>query len=297
MVVQVRYVVFFAIIAVLLNGDCCLHAQEKSDTVSFGAFRNATAFAVDPQGNFYVIDDGTSQLIKMSSDGAVVRSIGGYGWTQPTFDRPRDIVAPNGLDIYIADYGNHRIVRYDRNLNFVSSLPPNSDERAEREFGYPQGVALSLFGDMFIADGENRRVVKYVRNSLERTFGGVEGGKGQLHAPKRVRVSDQNRVYVQDDNVIIVYDIFGNYVTTIGERFFINLINFSVDHDTLYILDSASVYRYMPQGKLDAVDVSRALTNMEKVENAVDIAVERGRLFMLTPHAIVAQPVKVKSDE
>src|SRR5881394_4402970 len=110
-----------------MGGDFCFSQAARSDSAgSVAPTVNATAFAIDPQGNRYVLDAVQNVVVKLNPTGVAVRSVGGYGWSDLTFDQPSDISVPNGLDVYIADYGNHRIVRYDHSLNFVSTIPPKS---------------------------------------------------------------------------------------------------------------------------------------------------------------------------
>ena len=82
---------------------------------------DAVAISSDPLGRLYVIDAENDQLLQLSSDGLLLRKIGGYGWSELSFDMPSDISTQNGLDVYVADYGNHRIQRYDQHLNYVST--------------------------------------------------------------------------------------------------------------------------------------------------------------------------------
>src|SRR5262245_35439924 len=133
------------LIAVLPGGDSVIAGTplRAAPDSSIGVFRNATCFALDAEGNFYVIDQGTSELLKLSPEGKLLVKVGGYGWSNPGFDHPSDIIAPNVLDVYVSDYGNHRIEKFDRTLNLVSTLPSETEESPERDFGYPGGVGVS----------------------------------------------------------------------------------------------------------------------------------------------------------
>ena len=238
-------VVRLGIIAALALGgdDRLVFSQQADGTIAIGTFKSAVALSVDPFGNMYVIDGGTSELLKYSADGRLLAKVGGYGWEQGTFDRPADVVTPNGLDVYVADYGNHRIQRFDRNLNFVSSYSTQQDEEQPIRFGYPQSVALSRFGSMFIADGENKRIVKLTPDgAVERVFGDIGSGAGKLSSPRKVRVSADDRAYVIDGNAVVVFDVFGNYIRRLGTGSFAGIRSLAVDQRTVYILDSCRAY-------------------------------------------------------
>jgi hypothetical protein len=77
---------------------------------------------VDVYGNILIVDTDRNTVRLFSSDTVLVREIGGSGWQNDQFDRPSGIWARNGIDVFVADYGNHRIQRFDRNLNYISTM-------------------------------------------------------------------------------------------------------------------------------------------------------------------------------
>ncbi len=276
------------IAALLLSGDFCLCQSPDADSAA--RFENATSIALDPGGDIYVLDGGKNMLIQLSAQQTGKRASGGYGWSDVAFDQPKDVVAPNGLDIYVADYGNHRIQRLDRNLNFVSAIPAAGNQ-TEPAFRYPMSVAVSRQGALFITDGENGRILKYVNNVLERTFGDVGGGAARLRQPSRVRISDKDIVYVQDRNLLVRYDYFGNYLSPFGPGALRKLIAFTLDHRKVYAVDSSAVYAFNSNGMLDwSLPLDSLMTSTEG-EAPVDIALSKDTLYLLTPHRLIAHPV------
>jgi len=264
------------------------------ETVRAGSFTSATRCSVDPSGYVYVLDAGTNELLKYTTAGKVVCSIGGYGWTTLTFDQPADLSSPNGLDVYVADYGNHRIQRFDRNLNFISSLYLRDDENPDLRFGYPHGVDMDRFGALYIVDGENLRIMKIdASNVVERVFGGDEAGKGRLHSPSRVRVGPDDLVYVQDGNSLVVFNVFGNFVRIIGDGLFRNLQTFTLDQNALYALDSCTVRVLNNKGEVTwSYDLLReGLVSRCEVK---DIAVLGKQLYILTSKEIIVQNLPEK---
>ena len=250
-------------------------------------FQRALACSVDPQGNAYVIDAGAGKLLKLSKDWEVLETVGGYGWTDQEFDHPADVLAPNGLDVYVADYGNHRIQRFDRNLNFISSFSTREDPDAAVRFGYPRGVAQSRFGSIFIADGENRRILKVnTSGEVELTFGDIGAGEGRLATPSRIRIGDDDHVYVQDGNRIVVFDIFGNYIGTRGEGMFRHLRSFTVFEGKVVSLDSCAIYSFDQGGAPEAVPLLDSQLAGPDLCEAVDIDMREDRLYLLAQHRL-----------
>jgi DNA-binding beta-propeller fold protein YncE len=289
--------VFFAlrVIFPLIFHSGFLAAQGTTGaTVRSGSFTSATRCSVDPSGYVYVLDAGTNELLKNTTAGKVVCSIGGYGWTTLTFDQPADLSSPNGLDVYVADYGNHRIQRFDRNLNFISSLYLRDDENPGLRFGYPRGVDMDRFGALYLVDGENIRILKFdATNAFERSFGGEEAGNGRLHSPSRLRVSVDDQVYVQDGNSLVVFNVFGNFVRTIGDGLFRNLQTFTVNESALYALDSCTVRVLNNKGEVIwSYDLLReGLVSPCEVK---DFAVLGKQLYILTSKEIIVRNLPEK---
>jgi DNA-binding beta-propeller fold protein YncE len=278
----------------LLINLSLVHAQDSLESPPYiGSFNNASVFCLDPMDNIFVIEGENHTLLKLSSTGDSLAQIGGYGWAQIAFEQAVDIIAPNGLDVYVTDYGNHRIQRFDHNLNFISSLSMRDDDNMNRRFGYPRSAALSRQGALFIVDGENTRILKVFNDrKVERIFAGLDAGSGRLHSPTRVRVDNSDRVYVQDENHLVVFDVFGNYIRTIGSGLFLQMRTFTVNSNQLYILDSCSVFVLKADGTVEnRIEISLA---EESTHNCavVDLAVQDNRLFLLTRHHIYVRNLK-----
>ena len=281
------------IAALALGGDAyVVLAQTGDSAVVVGAFRNAVAFSVDPAGMMYVIDGATSEVLKLSPEGRMLAKMGGYGWEQGTFDRPADIVSPNGLDIYVADYGNHRIERFDRSLNFISSYSTRQDQEQQNRFGYPQSVAVSRFGAIFIVDGENNRIVKLSPDgSVERVFGDIRSGAGKLSSPRRIRVSDDDLVYVLDGNAIVVFDIFGNYIKQAGSGLPAGVSALAVERKTVCVLDSCKMYTLGKSSSIRRATELEVLRGRIGLCDVIDIQALGGTMYFLTRHEILRSPI------
>ncbi|MBI4811032.1 MAG: NHL repeat-containing protein [Ignavibacteriales bacterium] len=212
-------------------------AGRYDDSVRTGSFKQAKMFCIDPLSNIIVYDEHTQVLLKLSAGGDTLGVYGGYGWSHYTFDRPMDVISRNSLDIYIADYGNHRIVHLDKNLNYISSLGSSEVYTGDDFiFRYPRSIALDRFGKLYVIDGENNRIVKLDdKNHLERSFGGFDAGSGRLVKPTKVRISGDDLVLVQDGNRIIAFDLLGNYHHTIGKGYFKKLESFSVEKKNIFV--------------------------------------------------------------
>jgi NHL repeat len=252
------------------------------------SLRGASGISVGPDGNIYIIERGGNKVIRCSNSGGSYKIDAEYSWKDAADNYPRDIVSVNGLDVYIADYNNHRILRFDRDLNLVSAFP--SDEQisvAERPFGYPISLGVDRFGSIYVLDGENKRIVKIGKsNEVERTFGGYGAGAGRVKSPSKIRVSSSDLVFVQDENCIVVFDIFGNYIRTIGTALFTKLTTFASDRDMIYALDGCRVFIIGKEGvPKDTILVRQAIPGYECTE-IVGMDAKQGGLYLLNEHSL-----------
>lgn len=177
---------------------------------SLGNFENASSFYINPAGFIYVTDINTDEVYVLDTLGNLINTIGGYGWSESTFDAPVDIFA-DALKILVADKNNHRIQRFDKNLNFILQISTRESEIEEERFGYPLSSVVSNLGDIFILDSENSRIIKFdLFGNFIQNFGGYDYGNYSMEHPKQLAVSMQNNVFVIDNNKILFFDAYGN---------------------------------------------------------------------------------------
>ncbi|MBM2840890.1 MAG: hypothetical protein HW412_1418, partial [Bacteroidetes bacterium] len=198
---------------------------------------------VDIYVNIYILNPDRNTLKLFTRGPTPAREIGGAGWENDQLDRPAGIWARNGIDVFVADYGNHRIQRFDRNLNYVSTLRTRENPNPDERFGYPTDVALSRLGDLFICDTENSRIVKVNRFTLlERTFGGFGAGRGRLYSPAQVECGPQDHVYVVDGARILVFDNFGNFLRDLLAGALHPPLSLYASTAGIMVIDSATVF-------------------------------------------------------
>jgi len=175
-----------------------------------GRFVNASSFYINSAGFIYVSDINTDEITVLDTLGNLVKNIGGYGWRQSAFDNPADIFA-DALKVYVADKNNHRIQRFDKNLNFNFQILTRQSEVEQERFGYPLSAVMSNQGDIFILDSENSRIVKFdIFGNFLQNFGGYDYGNYALQKPAQLAVSMQNNIFVIDGNQVIIFDHYGN---------------------------------------------------------------------------------------
>ncbi len=254
---------------------------------TFGSFHNPRGISVDPVGSIYVADTGRDLLFRFNSSGDSTGEVGGYGWGDFQFDKPYDVCATNGIEIYVADYNNNRIERFDRTLANVATLSTDQSNDDSKRFGYPSGVAVSRLGDLFICDDENVRIVKVnTFSTVERTFGGYGEGAGSLTMPRQVAIGPRDEVYVSDKGRVAVYDNFGNYLRSIGIDVLHDPTGIGIGDDKIGVCDSDTLYFF----KLDGELISRFSTADiigAKVGHFNDVSIRGEKVYILTDKNVV----------
>ncbi len=177
---------------------------------TFGRFKGANSFYINPTGIIYVTDSVTDEIYMLDTLGNTIHSIGGYGWSESAFDNPVDVFA-DALKVFVTDKNNHRIQRFDKNLNYNFQIFTRESSVEKERFGYPLSAVMSNQGDVFILDSENLRILKFdIFGNFIQNFAGYDYGNYSLTNPKQLAISMQNNIFVIDANTILIFDQFGN---------------------------------------------------------------------------------------
>ena len=116
----------------------------------------------------------------------------------------------------MADYNNNRVVRLDKNLNYLSELTSEWDE--PYDFEQVTSISLSSQNELFILEAGVQKIVKFDRSSQPIiTFGGIYETYGQLLEPHQITIGNKQNIFVTEpaQGVIVVYDYLGNFLQNI----------------------------------------------------------------------------------
>jgi DNA-binding beta-propeller fold protein YncE len=241
----------------------------------------ANDFSVNENKNFiFLTSSETNEVIKINLNGEVQKTIGGFGWGESQFDFPSSIVS-TAIEVYVSDFNNHRIQRFDYNLNFVSTL--TSSEQIK--FEYPKSISLSTKGDLYILDSRNKRILKINGfNRLERVFENYASGKTILINPEKIKVDNSQNLFVLDDNNFHIFDQFGNYLKTINlkDKFDERIIDFYPESLDIYFITRTKVYR-LSDGEI------KIIFELSKNENTELKSLEKKfeKIYLLTSEGIL----------
>lgn len=223
-------------------------ARPLVELYRFGAFTSGEALSADQFGNLYVVDAGSSTLQKFDLKGNKLAEMGGPGWDNQQFDRPTGVDARTGIAVYVADMGNSRISRFDRELSFMAALR-GDDGTIDPGFGYPIDVAQSPLEQLFILDGENNRVLALRGfNAVERVFGGIESGEGRLQDPVALDSDGDRQLYVLESDRVVVFDDFGNFLRQFGRGRFSDAQGLAVGRGLVVVVTPEALLVFSADG-------------------------------------------------
>jgi hypothetical protein len=277
---------FPEIVALLLSSGIAQVGVSPDTSITevqaLGSFQQASRITTNPQGWIYVTDAGRNLVVRLKGDESPSISVGGYGWTSTNFDKPTGL-ATDGLNLYVSDYGNHRLQRFDSNLNFISSFATRDTSFAEARFGYPLGVALSRMGDLFVLDGDNLRVVKFYGNvRYERSFGDIDDQRSRLRQPEKILMGPNDHVFVLEPDRLLEFDYFGHYLRTIGEHSFTDACGFCHVRDGIVVVTHAALFWFNDRGELARTIRPSDLQTKAGLDPFEDAASAGDRLLILT---------------
>jgi DNA-binding beta-propeller fold protein YncE len=127
-----------------------------------GLYKIPHSIRIDPEGNIWTVDSGSSMVLKFSPKGDKLMEISvgeqpvGRGATNGTSDIA---FGPNGR-IYIADgYGNSRVLEYNAKGDRVKQWGSRGTGRGQ--FNQPHGIAIDDRGIVYVADRNNARLQRF----------------------------------------------------------------------------------------------------------------------------------------
>lgn len=273
---------FITLILFLLLANS-VFSQTFSYRYSIGKFKSASAFTITSAGIIYVADASSDEIYKLDTLGNYLKDVGGYGWDEGTFDQPADVFA-NPLSVYVSDKNNNRIQKFDKDLNFISSLYTRESDNPAERFGYPLSAVTSNQGDLFILDSENKRILKFdLFGNFILNFGGFDSGTYALVKPKKMVVSSSNILFVLDGRKIVLFDQYGNGVNEIKTDFDLKSINLMFNN----LLINTDDKILMSNLKTGIFKFSELRTEDEETASGiVSSLIFNGKLYVLFPDEI-----------
>lgn len=180
-----------------------------TDLQSMGTY-GLNGVAVDPSGNAYVADTGRNRLIVISPEGRVLREVGSGGKGLGQFVQPMAMAFADDGALYVADWENARLQRFDQNLAATHAWSTGF-----RSFG----VAVDAVGRVFAPDSERRRVRAFTPYGETLAELGGENEQGlDVSDPRQVAFGPDGTLYVLGRNGIVQLTLVDTAPVSTGSR-------------------------------------------------------------------------------
>ncbi len=127
-----------------------------------GQFQEPWDVAVSPEGEVYVADTWNHRIQIFDRQGAYLGGWGTFGevgedlWRDGVFYGPRALAFDDEANLYIADTGNKRVLKYDPEGQLVAVVGGAGQEQGR--LNEPVGLAVGPDGAVYVADTWNRRI-------------------------------------------------------------------------------------------------------------------------------------------
>lgn len=245
-------------------------------------FENAVSFSINASGFIFAADAAKNEITKSDTLGNIMRTIGGYGWQASSFDNPAAIFS-NTLNVYVADKNNDRIQIFDKDLNYLSEVKSKADNM-NSEFRYPTAVGVSNQGELFVLDSDNTRILKYnLRGEYQLQIGSYDAGNYALNHPVKFTTTADQRLYVIDDDYILMFDQFGNGLSKTKLDF--TPININSSGSGITMTDGKKIYFIKHDNESGKLSFNSFQPEIKSSIN--DVLLFNGKLYILTPKNIL----------
>jgi len=143
---------------------------------------------------------------------------GSCGDSYGKFNGPWFITTDKKGNIYVSDWGNHRIQVFDCNGQWRQSIGSYGSNNGQ--FEYPMGIAFNSENHLIVADNDNHRIQVFDENlQFLRSFGSRGNRSGQLRGCRGIAVDNDDNIILTDFNYRVqIFDKHGNWKQTIGEK-------------------------------------------------------------------------------
>jgi DNA-binding beta-propeller fold protein YncE len=253
---------------------------------------SANSLSLDNENNYYILDSDNNKVVKFSTDGKLLKEIGGWGWGNLNFDKPVSIDASSGLNVYVSDYYNNRVLRFNKQLEYISSLSSKDKEDELFSFGFPTVIAVDRFSNLFLYDGENNRILKFDKDGkYDRTFGGIESVTPKIIRPRKMEINSENNVFILEERNLFIFDNWGSFLRIVKLDSLDNIKTFCTDGNNIFLINSdGSLFTLDFYGRiLDSYNLSLKFDQLN-IHDIRDIRTDQNYFYILTKESIVALP-------
>ena len=199
------------------------YAPDGSYLRSFGTGKEMKPVDIRVDDMFiYILDHSSSQVQVFDIiTGDFMKSIGGGDDPKRRLSGPTNMAADGKGALYVSNFGNGRIIKLDRDGNFLMGYGRLGITVGE--FGRPRGIAVDNDGFIYVVDAAAQHVQIFDAQMRLLMFFGNPGTPGSLNIPAGIAVSTDNLDYYQKmaapgfilEKVLFVVSQVGDHMVSI----------------------------------------------------------------------------------
>ncbi len=170
---------------------------------------NFNAIAVSHLDKIYLSETINHELYELTRNGEIIKKTGGFGWNENNFNYPTDIAINAGLNIFVTDKNNHRLLRFDKNIHYITAFP---DANSHFYLQYPIALEISKDGELFILQENNFEIL--VIDSDRRNYRAIGSDVAEnfrLISPVDIHFTgDEELLVLEQNGKILSFDRYGS---------------------------------------------------------------------------------------
>ncbi|HOX33866.1 MAG TPA: NHL repeat-containing protein [Spirochaetales bacterium] len=193
---------------VVAHGSNELVALDSSGVVrermtgGLAGFDRPFGLAALPDGTLFVSELNGDRLARIAPDGAV-KLIGGKGRGPGSLIGPQHLAADGEGSVYVVDYGNSRVSKFDSEGGYLLSFGEKAPETGFPGFASPTGI-LEREGVVYVADSFRRAIYRF--DPSGNYLGSL--AEGELAAPEGLSLWRQGQaILVADTSRVLSLDL------------------------------------------------------------------------------------------
>jgi DNA-binding beta-propeller fold protein YncE len=129
-------------------------------SIGDGLWDHPHGLRIDGDDDIWTTDDGNHLVLKLNPAGRVLLVLGRKDWGGEAtwlFNKPTDVAFAKNGDIFVTDgYGNSRVVKFDRDGNFIKTWGKYGT--GPGEFDLPHSIVVDQEDRVYVGDRENARI-------------------------------------------------------------------------------------------------------------------------------------------
>ncbi|GAA3401041.1 YIP1 family protein [Paenibacillus hodogayensis] len=140
----------------IFGKDLTIPDKDKPGTMKASPLQNPKDLFIATNDHIYVADTGNNRIVEFGPNGAFVRYIAIEAKADnpelKPFNKPEGVFVTDTQDIYVADTGNKRVVRLDKNGNYIRQYLKPDSKYIPEAFKYdPTRLVVDKRGFLYIA--------------------------------------------------------------------------------------------------------------------------------------------------